>query len=77
MDFKEGDIIFKQDQMGDQAYLIEAGNVEIFYTHRNGLETRLAILGPEEIFGEMALIDSSVRSATTRAHNSMPFDDNK
>lgn len=67
MDFKSGDLIFKQDQHGDQAYLIESGNVEIFYTHKGGLETSLAILGPGEIFGEMALIDSSLRSASTRA----------
>ena len=67
MDFKSGDVIFKQDQHGDQAFLIESGNVEIYYTHRNGLETSLAVLGPGEIFGEMALIDSSLRSASTRA----------
>ncbi len=67
MDFKSGEIIFKQDQQGDQAFLIETGNVEIYYTHRGGLETSLAILGPGEIFGEMALIDSSLRSASTRA----------
>ena len=67
MDFKSGEIIFKQDQQGDHAFLIETGNVEIYYTHRGGLETSLAILGPGEIFGEMALIDSSLRSASTRA----------
>ncbi len=67
MDFKAGEIIFKQAQIGDQAYLIETGNIEIYYTHKNGIETRLAVLGPGEIFGEMALIDSSLRSASTRA----------
>ncbi len=69
MDFNAGEIIFKQDQLGEHAYLIETGNVEIYYTHKNGIETQLAVIGPGEIFGEMALIDSSVRSASTRATN--------
>lgn len=64
---RKGEIVFRQDEFGDQAFLIEKGKVEIFHTHKNGHETHLAVLTEGEIFGEMALIDSNVRSATARA----------
>ncbi len=67
MQVKKGDLIFRQGQKGDQAYLIENGQVEIFHTHKNDQESLLAVLGEGEIFGEMALIDSNIRSASTRA----------
>ena len=67
MDLKQGEIIFKQFETGDHAYLIESGRVEIFHRHKNGQETCFAVLAEGEIFGEMALIDSNVRSATSRA----------
>lgn len=67
MRIKKGDFIFKQGQRGQQAYLIEEGQVEIFHTHKDDAETHLAVIGEGELFGEMALIDSSIRSASTRA----------
>ncbi|MGZ3691318.1 MAG: EAL domain-containing protein, partial [Pseudobdellovibrio sp.] len=67
MDFKAQDIIFKQDELGDFAFLIEKGKVEVFQTKKNGQEINLAVLGEGELFGEMALFDANVRSASTRA----------
>lgn len=67
MQFKKNDIIFKQGQVGDHAYLIEHGQVEIFHTLKNDQEAHLAILGQGELFGEMALIDANIRSASARA----------
>lgn len=63
----KGEIIFHQDQEGHQAFLIESGQVEIYYTHSNGDISTLALLTQGEIFGEMALIDSNVRSASAKA----------
>lgn len=67
MQLIKGDYAFKQDQPGDQAYLIESGQIEIFYTHENGETTHLAVLNEGEIFGEMALLDAEMRSASARA----------
>ena len=65
-DFKKGDIIFHQGDKGDCAYIIEKGSVEIFLSD-DGVEASVSQLGVGEIFGEMAIIDSSPRSASVRA----------
>jgi diguanylate cyclase len=67
MDIKKNEIIFHQGEKADTAYLIEAGQVEIYYTNKNHIDTQLTILGQGELFGEMALIDANVRSASARA----------
>jgi len=67
MEFKQGDLIFNQGDLGDYAYLIESGKVEIYHTKKSGQIVHLAFLGEGELFGEMALFDSNVRSASTRA----------
>lgn len=67
MEFKQGDLIFSQGDLGDYAYLIETGKVEIFHTKKNGQNIHLAFLGEGELFGEMALFDANVRTASTRA----------
>jgi CRP/FNR family transcriptional regulator, cyclic AMP receptor protein len=60
--FAKGDTIFKEGDQGDQFYVVVRGQVEI----RSG-NRRLEILGRNGIFGEMALIDDSPRSATVVA----------
>ena len=64
--FKKGDVIFRQEEVGDCAYIIERGCVEI-YLEENGVETSICLLGEGDIFGEMAIMDSSPRSASVRA----------
>lgn len=55
--------LFREGDPPDAAYIIEKGAVEIFTEHE-GERERLTILGPGEIFGEMALVDDSPRSAS-------------
>jgi CRP/FNR family transcriptional regulator, cyclic AMP receptor protein len=60
--FKAGDIIFNQGDPAEELYVIKTGKVEI------RLGNRLLDTLPEfSIFGEMALIDRSPRSATAVA----------
>lgn len=64
--FSTSDIIFKEGQLGDCAYLIESGQVEIFVSTKNET-TIISRLGPGEIFGEMAILDNSRRETSARA----------
>ncbi|MFM8799278.1 MAG: cyclic nucleotide-binding domain-containing protein, partial [Tagaea sp.] len=58
-----GQSLFREGDAADAAYIVEQGSVEI-YTEHDGARTRLSVLGPGEIFGEMALIDDGPRSAS-------------
>jgi CRP-like cAMP-binding protein len=60
--FAAGATIFREGEQGDEFFVVVRGKVEI----RTG-DRRLEILGPRGIFGEMALIDDSPRSATVVA----------
>jgi EAL domain-containing protein (putative c-di-GMP-specific phosphodiesterase class I) len=64
--FPPGTPVFREGEPGDCAYVIERGRVEIT-SLRSGRPVRLAVLGTRELFGEMALVDDQVRSATATA----------
>ncbi len=64
--FRPGEIIFQQGDVGDSAYMVEAGKVEIAVGHSRG-EVVINVVDAGEMFGEMALLDSSPRMATARA----------
>ena len=65
--FKQGEIIFRQGEIGDRVYVIIEGEVEVVREERDKKAMVLARLGPEEYFGEMALLRNTPRSATVRA----------
>lgn len=64
--FAPSEIIFKEGDVGDCAYLIEEGIVEIVVTI-DGREQRVNQIGKSELFGEVALLDRQPRTATARA----------
>lgn len=64
--YRENEMIFREGESGDCAYLIESGQVLVFLV-KDGVEAPLKTLGPGEIFGEMSMIDNSLRSASCRA----------
>ncbi len=61
-----GDILFHQDEESYDCFIIVEGSVEVL-TFVNGAEHRLEVYNTGDLVGEMALIDSSSRSATVRA----------
>lgn len=63
--------IFRQGQPGDELFIIVAGKVEIHQTTPRGQQTLLAVLGPGDIFGELALLDPSPRRATATTVNEL------
>ncbi len=65
--FKTGDVIVREGEMGVGFYVIARGSVEVIKGLGTPQEQAIATLGPESFFGEMALFDNHVRSASIRA----------
>ncbi|MDR3173933.1 MAG: Crp/Fnr family transcriptional regulator [Treponema sp.] len=64
--FKPGTIIFSEFEPGDNFYLIQSGRVHLVKIIGE-IEKTLDIIGPPEMFGEMAILENSPRSATAIA----------
>jgi hypothetical protein len=57
-----GDVVFVEGDPGTEMYGVVDGEIELTVDGRT-----IAKLGPGEVFGEMALVDSSDRMATAKA----------
>ncbi|PIE97789.1 MAG: Crp/Fnr family transcriptional regulator [Treponema sp.] len=66
--FPKGSVMFSEYEPGSCFYLIQSGRVQLIKII-NGCEKNLDILHPGEIFGEMAILDNSPRSATAIAYD--------
>ncbi len=62
-----GESIFCEGEPASEMYVLLDGELEVVKLSRSGRETRVAILGPGDIFGEMAILDHEPRSATVRS----------
>jgi CRP-like cAMP-binding protein len=64
--FQAGEMIFSEFEPGDNFYLIQSGRVQLVKIIGD-IERTLDILQPSEMFGEMAILEKSPRSATAIA----------
>jgi len=64
---KKGQIIFREGSRSDFAFIIEDGQVEVSRKRRDGNIEVVDILGRNDIFGEIGMIDGGPRSATVTA----------
>jgi len=64
--FQPGEMIFSEFEPGDTFYFIQSGRVELVKIIGE-IERTLDILQPSEMFGEMAILENSPRSATAIA----------
>lgn len=62
----EGTTVFIENMPGESLFLIKKGTIRISRMFAEGDEKTLIVLGPEDIFGEMAVIDGLPRAATAR-----------
>jgi CRP-like cAMP-binding protein len=63
-----GETVFREDDpFAREMYVLLDGEMEVSKRSRRGREMRVAILGPNDCFGEMSMIDMQARSATVRA----------
>lgn len=65
--FDDGDVIFREGEASEAAYLVVSGIVEIVIGFDSPHAKMIAVVGKGEYFGEMGAIDSSPRSATAVA----------
>jgi len=64
--FQNNEIIFCEHEPGDTFYLIKSGRVKLV-KNSGEVERAIDILQPSEMFGEMAILDNSPRTATAIA----------
>jgi CRP/FNR family cyclic AMP-dependent transcriptional regulator len=64
--YRDGETIIRQGDEGNCMYVIQEGQAEVCVRKGEG-ELRLALLTQGDFFGEMALFDREIRSATVRS----------
>ncbi len=62
-EFAKGTILFREGEAGKDMYVLQSGRIAISKRVRD-VEKTLAVLGPGEFFGEMAIIANKPRNAT-------------
>ena len=67
VELSRGASAFHEGDQGDQLYVIMSGKIKLGRTASDGRENLVAVLGPGEIFGEMALFNPAPRNATATA----------
>ncbi len=61
--YPRSSVIVFEDDPGDSFFIVQTGRVKVVKVSDDGREVILAVLGPGEYFGELALIDNRPRSA--------------
>ncbi|OHB32264.1 MAG: hypothetical protein A2X84_08915 [Desulfuromonadaceae bacterium GWC2_58_13] len=61
-----GKTVFVENMPGESLYLVKEGTIRISKMLAEGDEQTLVVLGAEDTFGEMAVLDGAPRSATAR-----------
>ncbi len=63
--FRRGETVFHQGDPGDALFVLASGSVKVVLPSDEGAEPAIvAILGPGEFFGELAILDGAPHSAT-------------
>jgi CRP/FNR family transcriptional regulator, cyclic AMP receptor protein len=69
--FHRGEVVFHQGDPGDTLHIVRNGRVKVVLPAETGDEVVLAVLGPGDCFGELALLDGGPRSASVVAMESV------
>jgi CRP-like cAMP-binding protein len=64
--FEQGEIVFREGEPGDEAYILLEGSIRLIKRVR-GEGRSLAVLRPGDLFGESALLPDTPRSSTALA----------
>ncbi len=63
----KGTVLYEQGEPGDALYIVRAGRLKATVRDAAGRERVLALYGPGDFFGELALISAQPRTATVTA----------
>jgi Amt family ammonium transporter len=66
-EYSNHEVIVAEGDKGDSMYVVQSGKVEVVQTGEDGDEQQVRTLKAGEFFGEMAIFEDEVRSATVRA----------
>ena len=64
---ERGEVLFEQDEVGTDLYIIESGRIAIAKRSADGRSSVVALMEDEDLIGEMSLFDGHGRSAEARA----------
>jgi len=67
VNYKGGEVIFHEYDIGDALYVVEEGSVRIWVTDEDLKQVTLTELNPGQFFGEMAVLDRGQRSSSASA----------
>ncbi len=65
--YASGDVLFHEGDRGDSLHIVIEGSVRIAVLSSTGVEAAVALLGPGEFVGDLALLDGLPRSASAIA----------
>src|SRR5687768_12550348 len=65
--FPAGGAIFREGDASNTCYVVRSGHARAIRQHPDGRQIVLATFGPGDIFGELAMFDDELRSATVEA----------
>ena len=66
-DYDTGQAIVNQDKGGEGFFIITAGSAEAIREQTDGTKTVVNTFGPTDFFGELALLDDGLRTASVVA----------
>ena len=62
-----GEVVVSEGEQAREMYVVIGGELEVIKEGRTGGDVRVALFGPGDWFGEMAILDVQPRSASVRA----------
>src|SRR5271166_2205657 len=65
--FETGEVVFREGDSSDTCYVVRDGRARAIRSHGDGRTITLATFGPGDIFGELAMFEDELRSATVQA----------
>jgi CRP-like cAMP-binding protein len=65
--YNEGDVIVAQGKIGIGLFIIESGRVEVLKERMDGSKVMLEVMGTNQFFGELSLLDEEPRTASVVA----------
>jgi CRP/FNR family transcriptional regulator len=69
--FESGQVVFREGDASNTCYIVRTGHARATREHTGGRTLTLARFGPGDIFGELAMFDDELRSATIESLDEM------